>query len=99
MNCTHPQSKKDLRSYLSLFAEISDVRHTLLTNDTTIIENIKNERFDNFIVKPTCGVGSGGVFHLYRDGNNLVNWNKFKGMRNDNLYITEVATRTSQRNL
>jgi biotin carboxylase len=60
-------------------------------NDQYIIENIKNIEFDDFIIKPTCGAGSGGIFHLYRENNDIINLDKFEVEKNDNVYINYVC--------
>jgi len=60
-------------------------------NDKHIINKLKEIEFDNFIIKPACGAGSGGVFHIYKENNIFINLDKFKDLRNDNIYINEVC--------
>lgn len=91
VHCKYLQNKKSLRSYLSQFDEINNVKHELLINDDTIIDKIKKIPFNSFIVKPTCGAGSGGVFHLHKNQNKIINLDKFKEQRHDNIYIKDVC--------
>ena len=90
-HCKFLQNKQALRSYLSKFHEINNVKSKIFTNDKYIVQKLKRIEFDNFIVKPTCGAGSGGVFNLYRENNDIINLDKFKDHRNDNIYIKDVC--------
>ena len=85
------QNKQALRSYLSKFHEINNVKSKLFTNDKHIVQKLKRIELDNFIVKPTCGAGSGGAFNLYRENNNIINLQTLKDHRNGNIYIKDVC--------
>lgn len=87
-HCGYLQSKNELRSLLSNFQDINQVSSMMLYNDDRLIHNIERVKFDDFIVKPACGAGSGGVFHLYRDNGTLNNLDRFIELRNDNIYIS-----------
>ena len=87
-HCGYLQSKNELRSFLSNFQDINQVPSVMLYNDERLIDNIQNVRFENFIVKPACGAGSGGVFHIYRENGTLNNLERFIELRNDNIYIS-----------
>jgi len=87
------RDKKTLRNYLSQFEDINKVENYVIENDENIKESLNNIKLKNFIIKPSWGAGSGGIFNLYGRDNKLINLERFLDQRNDNIYIQEVCNK------
>lgn len=90
-HCKFMNSKKELRNYLSQFDDVNKVENYVINNNENIVESLYKINLTDFIIKPSCGAGSGGVFYLYRLNNELVNLDNFLEQRNDNIYINQVC--------
>ena len=92
-HCHLLRDKKTLRNYLSQFDDINKVENYVIDNDENVRESLNKINLNNFIVKPSCGAGSGGIFNLYRQDNKLINLERFLDQRNENIYIQQVCNK------
>jgi len=85
--CHYLNDKKSLRDYLSKFDNINKVQNIMINNDGSLERSIKEVKFNNFIIKPIKGAGSGGIFNLYYKNDKLIGLDKFMNEYKDNIFL------------